>query len=98
MGMKGCLTLPRNEDTFWFDTAVALMKGKEQEILVEKGDRQILDVIKDAKEARDKKWKEKGDIEKIPDRVNTIRCAKCGVERPETEYDCHTINCNYGGD
>lgn len=36
--MKGAMVLPRNEDTFWFDTAVALMKGKEQEILAEKGD------------------------------------------------------------
>lgn len=34
--MKGCLTLPRDE--FWFDTAVALMRGKEAEILAEKGD------------------------------------------------------------
>ena len=56
MEMKGALTLPRDE--FWYDTAVALMKGKEEEILAEKGDRQILDVIKDAKEARDKKCKE----------------------------------------
>jgi len=37
---------------------------------------------------------EKGDIEKP--KPKTIRCAKCGAERPETEYDCHTINCNYG--
>jgi len=28
-----------------------------EEVKAEKGDRQILDVIKDAKEARDKKWK-----------------------------------------
>lgn len=40
---------------------------------------------------------EKGDIEK-PARIKMIRCAKCGIERPESEYDCHTINCNYGGD
>jgi len=37
MEMKGALTLPR-KDEFWFDTAVALMKGKEEEILAEKGD------------------------------------------------------------
>jgi hypothetical protein len=36
MEMKGALTLPRDE--FWYDTAVALMKGKEEEILAEKGD------------------------------------------------------------
>ena len=65
--IKGALTLPR-KDEFWFDTAVALMKGKEKEILAEKGDR-----------------------------IKTIRCAKCGVERPESKYDC---KCGYssGGD
>ena len=40
MEMKGALTLPRDE--FWYDTAVALMKGKEEEILAEKGDLNIL--------------------------------------------------------
>jgi hypothetical protein len=37
MEIKGALTLPR-KDEFWFDTAVSLMKGKEEEILTEKGD------------------------------------------------------------
>jgi len=32
----------------------------KDEILAEKGDKQILDMIKDAKEGRNKKWKEKG--------------------------------------
>ena len=36
--MKGALQMPKGEDTFWWDTAFALMKGQELEILAEKGD------------------------------------------------------------
>jgi len=85
--IKGCLTLPRNDDfpKMLLESMNSINKARAEEILVEKGDRQILDVIRDAKEARDKKWE------------GTIRCAKCGVERPESQYDC---KCGYslGGD
>ncbi len=65
--IKNALILPKGEETFWWQTAVALMKGKEAEILAEKGNRQILDVIREAKQARDKKWTEKADKEEEDD-------------------------------
>ena len=91
MEIKGATTRDYERQTHQrimadFLRAVEMITPKKaEEILVEKGDRQILDVIRDAKEARDKKWE------------GTIRCAKCGVERPESQYDC---KCGYslGGD
>jgi hypothetical protein len=38
--IKSALTLPKNEDTFWFDTAIALIEGKKAEILAEKGNKE----------------------------------------------------------
>jgi hypothetical protein len=59
MEMKGALTLPHDDDfsKMLLESMNAINKARAEEILAEKGDRQILDVIKDAKEARDKKWK-----------------------------------------